>query len=212
MHLYLHVEVSNPERIPTRGPVILVPTHRSRWDPVVLYCATPRRLRFMASHDEFIGIQGWFMRHLGTFPVNTRRPSAEVLRHSREVLVAGKVLVIFAEGTIYYYPPHNVHPIKPGAAWLAIDCQERMPELALSIVPIRMVYSDRYPRFRTRVHVVVRDPLPLGPYLDMPRKTAIRRLTADLQRALGDVVNESLAERSPPRNPGVDGEEITADV
>jgi hypothetical protein len=75
-----------------------------------------------------------------------------------------------------------------------------------------MVYSDRYPRFRTRVQVVVRDPLPLGPYLEMPRKTAIRRLTADLQRALGDVVNESLAERSPPRNPSADGEEIAAEA
>jgi 1-acyl-sn-glycerol-3-phosphate acyltransferase len=140
------------------------------------------------------------MRHLGTFPVNTQRPSASVLAHCRELLAAGKVLVIFAEGTIFYYPPHNVHPIKPGAGWLALDCQERMPQSLFSIVPIRIVYSDRYPHFRTRVQILVQEPLPVGPLLEMPRKEAIRVLTADLQRALGDVVNESLAEMSPPRN------------
>jgi len=38
-------------------------------------------------------------------------------------------------------------------------------------------------------------------YLVRPHKEAIRSLTADLQRALGDVVDESPAEMSPPRAP-----------
>jgi 1-acyl-sn-glycerol-3-phosphate acyltransferase len=158
----------------------------------------------MASHDEFVGVQGWFMRHLGTFPVNTRRPSAGVLRHCRELLLEGEALVIFAEGTIFYYPPHNVHPIKPGAAWLALDCQEGITHVTFPIIPIRIVYSDRYPRFRTRVQIVVKEPIHLDPYLKLTRRAAIRQLTADLQRALGDVVNDSMAEMSRPRG-GVAG-------
>jgi 1-acyl-sn-glycerol-3-phosphate acyltransferase len=201
MRTYFRVEVIHPERIPSVGPVLLVPTHRSRWDPVVVYCATGRSrvLRYMASHDEFVGAQGWIMRRLGTLAVNTERPTAAMLRQSRELILAGETLVIFAEGTIFYYPPDNVHPIKPGAAWLALDCQERMPGIPLPMVPIRIVYSDRYPRFRTHVQIVVQPPIHLAPYLETPRRDAIRLLTADLQRGLGDVVNESLVEMSPPR-------------
>jgi 1-acyl-sn-glycerol-3-phosphate acyltransferase len=200
--VYLRVRVVHAERVPRRGPVLLVPTHRSRWDPVVLYCATRRPLRYMTSHDEFVGAQGWVMRRLGAFPVNTRRPSASVFRHAREVLAAGKPLAVFPEGTIFYYPPHQVHPIKPGAAWLALDCQEHLPGVPLAIVPIRIVYSDRYPRLGTRVELVVQEPIALGPYLDPPRKEAIHRLTAELQRSMGDEVNASLAEMSPPRTTG----------
>jgi len=202
MKVYFRVDVVNPERIPVTGPVLLVSTHRSRWDPVVLYSATRRLLRYMASHDEFTGLQGWFMRHLGTFPINTSRPTPGALRECRALLLAGEALVLFPEGTIFYYPPNNIHPIKPGTAWLALDCQTRMPDTSLPIVPIRIVYSDRYPRFRTHIQILVQEPIQVDSYLGPPRKQAIRRLTADLQRALGDVVNESVAEMAPPRHHG----------
>lgn len=199
--LYLRVVVVHPERMPRQGPVLVVPTHRSRWDPLVLYCAVRRPLRYLTSHDEFIGLQAWFMRRLGAFPVNTLRPTAGVLKHCRELLLAGEPLAIFAEGTIFYYPPGQVHPIKPGPAWLALNCQEHLPDVPLSVVAIRIVYSDRYPRFRTRVELFVQEPISVRTYLDRPRKESIRQLTADLQAALGDVVNESLAEMIPPRQP-----------
>jgi 1-acyl-sn-glycerol-3-phosphate acyltransferase len=200
MRLYFRVEVLHAERIPEKGPVILVPTHRSRWDMFALYCATTKRvLRIMASHDEFIGGQGWFMRHLGAFPVDTEKPSPSVLRHCRELIEARHALVIFPEATIYYYPPNQIHPLKSGAAWLALDSQRRSPDVPLKIVPIRLIYSDRYLKFRSRITVDVREPICLTSYLDKPGKEAIRLLTADMQSELGDEVNESIAERSTPR-------------
>jgi 1-acyl-sn-glycerol-3-phosphate acyltransferase len=199
MWLYFRVELRHEQRIPATGPVILVPTHRSRWDSFGLFRATRRPLHFLASHDEFVGIQGWFMHRLGAFPVDTEHPSPSVLRHCRELMAAGQALVIFPEATIYYYPPNHVHPLKSGAAWLALDCQRRDPAAPLTVVPIRLVYSDRYLKFRSRIVVDVREPIALTPYLNTPTKEAIRLLTAEIERALGDVVNESLAEQIPPR-------------
>jgi 1-acyl-sn-glycerol-3-phosphate acyltransferase len=199
VRLYFRVESANLDGIPAHGPVLLAVTHRSRWDPVVLYCATRRLLRFPASHDEFVGAQGWFMRRLGSFPIDTRRPAPGALSLCRDLILAGEAVVLFPEGTIFYYPPHQVHPIKPGAAWLALLCQEHRIDGPVPLIPIRIVYSDRYPRFRTRVQICVREPIELRPYLDLPRRVAIRRLTGDLERGLGDVVNDSLAEMSPPR-------------
>lgn len=199
--LYFRVEIQHPESIPRRGPVILAPTHRSRWDTILLYRATNRLLRFLTSHDEFIGFQGWVMNHMGAFPVNTRRPAPSALKHCLELLRTGQALVIFPEATIFYYPPNNVHPIKSGAAWMALECQRREPSMDLQIVPIRLIYEHPILRFRDHAKVEVRPAIEVRSYLNMPEREGIKALTRDLQAALGDVVNESMAEMSTPRTP-----------
>ncbi len=201
--VFFRVEVVGHHRIPASGPVILTPTHRSRWDPVLLPMATRRTLRFMASHDEFVGLQGWFMRRLGAFPVNTTKVGPSVLKASAKILQSGDALVIFPEGTIYYYRPGEVHPIKPGSAWIALDAQTRLGDASVHVIPVRMVYSDRFPRFRTRVRIEVGEPIPVERYLDLPRKQSTPALTEDLRRALGDRVNHSTVERTPTRDSGL---------
>src|SRR5262245_6315620 len=70
MRLYFHCEVEGAEHIPKGGPVIISPTHRSRWDTLALYRATYRRMRFLTAREEFVGLQNWFMVRMGAFPVN----------------------------------------------------------------------------------------------------------------------------------------------
>jgi 1-acyl-sn-glycerol-3-phosphate acyltransferase len=74
---FRHLKVTGQENIPRTGPVILAPTHRSRWDALVIpyaagKLATGRDLRYMVSEDEMKGLQGWFIRNMGGFPVNTK--------------------------------------------------------------------------------------------------------------------------------------------
>ena len=123
------------------------------------------------------------------------------MKHCLELLRSGQALVIFPEATIFYYPPNNVHPIKAGAAWIALECQRKEPTMDLQIVPIRLIYEHPILRFRDQVRVHVRPPLHVRAYLEMPDREGIRSLTSDLQAALGDIVNESLAEMSTPRTP-----------
>lgn len=191
MTFYFRVTVHGWRNVPKKGPVILCPTHRSRWDTLALYCATKRPLRFLTTRDEFIGTQNWFMRRMGAFPMNTHRPEPAVIRHCRELLLHGQPLVIFPEGALYYYPPDHVHPIKPGAAWIALGCQDKLPDTPFAIVPVRLKYNERVLKFRSRITVEVRPPIPLSPYLELPRKQAIQRLSDDLQAALGDVVSHA---------------------
>jgi 1-acyl-sn-glycerol-3-phosphate acyltransferase len=202
--LWFRVSVRHAERIPKSGPVILTPTHRSRWDPVLLPYLTRRLLRSMASHDEFVGVQGWFMRRLGAFPVNTRRPSPGTLKACVEVLKRGDILVIYPEGTIFYYPPDQVHPLKPGAAWIALKVQQEMPATPIQIVPVRIRYGQLYPKFRTRAELEVRPPILVTEYLGRPEREALRTLTAAIQAEMGDVVNTSTREMIPPRTPPTD--------
>jgi 1-acyl-sn-glycerol-3-phosphate acyltransferase len=64
------ITVTGQENIPLTGGVILAPTHRSRWDALILPYAvgrlvSGRDLRFMVSANEMKGVQGWFIRRLG---------------------------------------------------------------------------------------------------------------------------------------------------
>src|SRR4028118_892633 len=120
MPLYFRkLKVVGQENIPKTGPVILAPTHRSRWDALTIpYAAgkpiTGRDLRFMVSEDEVKGLQGWFIRRMGGFPVNTKHPGISSLRHGVELLRNGEALVMFPEGNIYQ--DGQLHPLKPGMA------------------------------------------------------------------------------------------------
>lgn len=199
---FFRLKVRGADQIPAKGPLILTPTHRSRWDPVVLPWLTNRLLRSMASHEEFVGLSGWFMRNLGAFAVNTRRPSVGSLRTCEEILRADQLLVIYPEGGIFQLPADHVHPLKPGTAWLAIKVQRKMPDQPIPIFPVRFHYDHYPPRFRTRVEVTVQPPIHVSDFLDRPEKQAIRDLTAAIQAGMGDVVDTPAEKISLPDDTG----------
>ena len=98
------VQINGQENIPLHEPVIIAPTHRSRWDAFIVPYALGRNvsgrdLQFMVSANEVKGIQGWFIRRMGGFPVDTDRPQLNTVRHSIELLKLNQeMLVIFPEG------------------------------------------------------------------------------------------------------------------
>jgi 1-acyl-sn-glycerol-3-phosphate acyltransferase len=133
------ITVSGQENVPTQGPVILAPTHRARWDSLVLPMlmgrpVTGRDLRYMVTADEVKGIQGWFIKRLGGFPVNVREPSIGSLRHGIDLLEQGSMLVIFPEGGIF--KDGQVHRLKPGLARLAVQAESIHPALGAKVLPI----------------------------------------------------------------------------
>ncbi|WNC87123.1 lysophospholipid acyltransferase family protein [Thermosynechococcus sp. QKsg1] len=180
------LEVQGQEQIPKRGPVILAPTHRSRWDALIIPYVTGRRvsgrdLYYMVSHDEMLGLQGWVIGQCGGFPVNTQAPSVSALRTGVELLRQGQALVVFPEGNIFR--DRQIHPLKPGLARLALQAAQRC-EQAIKIVPILLDYAQPYPRWQSDVKVAIGAPLSTDNYdLTRPKHTA-PQLTRDLFRAL----------------------------
>lgn len=197
MAWFFQIEVSGEHNIPASGPCILTPLHRSRWDPFMLYCAAGRRLLyFMTSHDEVAGLQGWFMRRLGAFPINTQRPSPGVIRTCNELIARGDALVIFPEGNLFYFKPGEVHPLKQGVAWLALNAQKSLDDVEIPIIPVRLVYSDRRLRARSRAKILVGEPISVTNFASLPLKEGISALTSALQEILGEVVNETSSAES----------------
>ena len=97
--------IKNNFSIPFDSSIILAPTHRSRWDGLILTMAMGRRVtkkdcRFMVTKSEMKGIQGWFLKRLGCFSINQQSPSLSVLRYAVNLIVKKGQLVVFPEGKI----------------------------------------------------------------------------------------------------------------
>ncbi|MDR9403513.1 MAG: lysophospholipid acyltransferase family protein [Halothece sp. Uz-M2-17] len=192
------LEIIGRENIPRHGPVLLAPTHRSRWDALLVpYTAgrwqTGRDLRYMVSENEMRGLQGWVIRRMGGFPVDPKHPGLSTIRNSIEVLSKGEMLVIFPEGDIYRDQP--VQPLKAGIGRIAIQAQlQRQVTDSVKVVPISIHYSQPYPNWGTRVKVKVGTPLDTADYpCDHQTKKSARCLTEDLEKALKDLYEKDPA-------------------
>lgn len=190
------ITITGQSHLPRHGPVILAPTHRARWDSIVLPLAagrpaTGRDLRFMVTDDEVKGLQGWFIRRLGGFPVNVRRPTIASLRHGIDLLLNQEMLVIYPEGGIRR--EDHVHPLKPGLARLAIQAEAAQLGLNVQIIPVDIHYGKAYPRWRGPVQVHIGHPLAVKDYLQSDispeaLKTEAQRITEDLTSQLVSMV------------------------
>lgn len=190
---YFRIHVSGQENIPTHGPVILAPTHRARWDSLLIpYAAgrfvTGRDIHFMVTSDEVKGFQGWLIQRLGGFPVNPRQPTIASLRHGVEVLQNREMMVIYPEGGIFR--DQELHPLKPGLARLALQAEASQPDLGIKIVPIHMEYAQSMPQFGCRVDISIGRSIEVASYGQGNAKHNAQRLTADLSHALQGLINE----------------------
>ena len=192
------ITVEGQAHLPTQGPVILAPTHRARWDSIIIPLvagrpATGRDLRFMVTADEVKGIQGWFIRRLGGFPVNVYRPTIASLRHGIDLLQQQAMLVIYPEGGIFR--DRRIHRLKPGLARLVLLAESAQPHLGVKILPVSLHYDQAFPKRGCNVHVQIGAPMLVANYVNDPGcdalKASAKLLTVDLRAALETLAGES---------------------
>ena len=146
--------------IPKNSSIILAPTHRSRWDGLVLTKAVGRRVtnkdcRFMVTKSEMKGIQGWFLKRLGCFSIDQLSPSLSVLRYAVSLIVNKRQLVVFPEGRINKYGKKLI--LKEGLYRLALLAAKKTN--SIFIIPIGIAYSQVSPKFRDKVSLCFGEPL-----------------------------------------------------
>jgi len=157
--------IKNSFPIPTNSSIILAPTHRSRWDGLVLTMAMGRRVtkkdcRFMVTKSEMRGVQGWFLKRLGCFSINQLSPSLSALRYAVNLISKRKQLVVFPEGKINKHGKKLV--LKEGVYRLARLATKETN--SITIIPIGIAYSKVSPRFRDKFSLCFGDPLFINSY------------------------------------------------
>ena len=148
------LQVRGQEHLPQGGPVLLAPTHRARWDALMLPFGAGRRVtgrdcRFMVSSDEMTGLQGWCLHRLGCFPVDTRRAGPASLRYALDLLHQGEQLVMFPEGRIQQTDePISLRPGLSRLVQLAASQGVSVP-----VIPVGIAYGHSRPRWRDRAAI-----------------------------------------------------------
>ena len=163
--------INNIFPLPINSSIILAPTHRSRWDGLVLTMAMGRRVtnkdcRFMVTKSEMKGLQGWFLRRLGCFSINQLSPSLSTLRYAIDLIEKGEQLVVFPEGKINKYGRKLVP--KEGLYRLARLATKKTE--TITIIPIGIAYSKVPPNFRGEFCLSFGQPIEMNNYLNITIK------------------------------------------
>ncbi len=163
--------INNGFSIPENSSIILAPTHRSRWDGLVLTMAMGRRItkkdcRFMVTKSEMSGIQGWFLKRLGCFSINQLSPSLSALRYAIDLIEKREQLVVFPEGKINKYGKKLV--LKEGLYRLAKLATKETTSIL--IIPIGIAYSKVPPNFRGEFCLSFGEPIAINDYLNFSIK------------------------------------------
>lgn len=164
-HALWKVRVEDRDRVPTSGPVILAPNHRSFMDSMFLPLVVKRRVTFVAKAEYFDSWKTkWFFQGAGQIPIRREGGSASerALDTARSVLNAGGVLGIYPEGT--RTRDGFLHRGHTGVARLAL-------ETGAPIVPVGLIGTDevqgtdsKRPNLFRTVRVRFGEPLDLSRY------------------------------------------------
>ena len=191
--LYWRVEIRGRENVPSSGPFVIAPVHRSNIDTLLAGCLTRRRIRFMGKDSLWkYRWSGSLFSSLGAFPVHRGTPDREALRICEEALRAGEPVVLFPEGTRQSGP--KVQPLFEGAAFVAARAnvailpvgiggsEWAMPKGSRRILPVKVV-------------MIVGEPIPAPERPESGRvsRKAVAEVSERLHSTLQDLFDRALA-------------------
>ncbi len=114
-HTIYRIRIEGVDHVPQRGPALLVSNHVSYVDGLLVGACLSRFVRFMVLKEMYeLPALNWFFRRIKAIPVDQthHRGMVEAIRAARQQLAEGRVVCIFAEGTITR--TGNLGPFKRG--------------------------------------------------------------------------------------------------
>ncbi len=190
---FRRLEVVGAANFPAKDPALLVLNHpNSLVDPLLVLLLSPRPVSFLAKAPLFdVPLVGRIVRAFDSIPVHRRQEGPvdpaqthETFARARAVLERGGLIAIFPEGASHDDP--KMRPARTGAARIALGSSLH----DLRILPAGLFYTAKG-MFRSAALLLFGAPLTVAPApLDAggePPADAVRRLTAEIERALGAV-------------------------
>lgn len=189
------LQVKHPERLPSIGPYILAPNHRSLLDPFISGVVPDRAVFFMAKKEIWqdpkyvkTGLTQ-YMERRGAFPVDRsakdRKAISETLSIAKGVLAEGHILGMYAEGTSRI-KGQRIGKIHGGLAKISVDLAKEN-ELEVPIIPLGATTEQLNPLYH--LNVVVGEPIypeVNGQHPKIAREEIADKLKVGLQQAVDE--------------------------
>ena len=187
LRVFFRLGVRGAGNIPGVGGVLIASNHQSFLDPMVIAAGCGRPVSFMARDTLFRrGGFGWLIGHLNAFPVRRGAADPDALHEAIKRLVAGGVLLVFAEGS--RTRDGGIGTVRSGPALLAHRAN-------VPIVPTVIKGAfEAWPRsrkiFRLR-RISVRFGEPIDPPVDGERDS-YEGVRAEIQRRLEAMMKDMM--------------------
>ncbi|MGH9111534.1 MAG: HAD-IB family hydrolase [Acidimicrobiales bacterium] len=210
---WVRFDIDGVDRIPERGPALLVANHRSYLDALALGTTLARRgraVRFLGKREVFDApVVGSVVRAMGGIRVERSTGSDQPLVEAAAALAGGELVALLPQGTIPRGPAFFDPELKGrwGAARLAADTKAPVVPIGLWGTETVWPRSERLPRVLNLIHpptvtVRVGEPVELkhrSPQADTRRiMAAIVELLPPEARERRDPSPEELARTYPP--------------
>lgn len=158
------IRTTGLENVPLEGPLIIAANHASLVDgPLVGSVIGSRRRPFAMGKKELFEkpILGWWLRGIGSFPVDRSGDATSALRAALAVLERGGSLYIAPEGTRVKAGERRAP--KAGVSFLSARA-------GAPVVPVRVLGAAEFPR---KFPLEVRIGAPLAPPKSEDRETGL---------------------------------------
>jgi 1-acyl-sn-glycerol-3-phosphate acyltransferase len=182
------------QNVPAAGPLIIASNHLSWTDVPLIPTFLKRSVVYMAKEETFKAKGGWLVRFLGAFPVKRGEADRQSLRAAEEQLKAGRILVIFPEGT-----RSKVHTLGQAHAGLGmIALRSGAP-----VLPVAIYGSEHsFKKFRPRITIIFGEPMVLTPKGKKITREDIDQSTEQVMLRISSML--------PPEYQGVYAEKLAA--
>jgi len=194
MRVCYRFRVLDRDRVPARGPVLVVANHESFLDPMLVGCTMSDRQFSPLARDTLFRFKpfGALLRSYGVIPVRREGGDAAAMRTTIGELSAGRCVAVFPEGT--RSPDGRMLPFRRGVLLMLgrVDCE---------VIPMGIAGSFEIwpkgrprPRWRGRTTLAVGEPIPAATLRALSAEDALRRL----EEAVRDEVDRSRADLGLP--------------
>jgi 1-acyl-sn-glycerol-3-phosphate acyltransferase len=193
MWVLFRPKVTGKGHVPSSGPVILAPVHRSFADFGFTAFCTRRKLFFMTKDSMWE--RKWLGRlllYVGAFPVHRESADREALQRAEEVLKRGECLVLFPEGT--RRQGAVIENLMEGAAFLSARTGAPIVPIGIGGSDLAMPKGKILPKPLT-IQVVIGPAIPPPPRTGGGRvsRSSVHAATDDLVAKLQAVYDEARA-------------------
>ncbi len=189
--LAFRVRIIGEENVPATGGAVLAGNHVSYADPILLWCASPRRCRFMSKSELWQrGPVAWLLPRVWSFPVERGAADRTAITTATRFLENGELVGIFPEGT------------RAGADGAVGEAHGGVSFIALRagapVVPVAFVGTDkvwprgqRLPRL-AKVTIAYGTPIDLASVApDAGRKERVEALTTEIMDRISDLLRRT---------------------
>jgi glycerol-3-phosphate O-acyltransferase/dihydroxyacetone phosphate acyltransferase len=191
---FREIQLLNIELIPTDGPLIFLPNHRSAFmDPLIIASYSKRQVHFLARGESFKKpLMAKFLGKLNVIPIYRKEHTPDDMHKNEEtfeycyrILEKNGVLVIFPEGASQSKP--ILLPLKTGTARIALGAENKNNfTLGVKLLPVGINYTNPH-HFQGKLFLNYGKPINTSDYksdyLNDPVAT-VKSLTAHIESEL----------------------------